>query len=105
MRGTSGCIIDIVLVGLALTFPPIWIVIFPLWCYDAFIAVKEYYYKCQIDDFLKNELKKMTPQQIEEKRIAYTIILHSPYSTRQEKATAEYAIRFIEKYCYKKGCR
>lgn len=67
MRGTSGCIIDIVLVGLALTFPPIWIVIFPLWCYEAFIAVKEYYYKCQIDDFLKNELKKMTPQQIEEK--------------------------------------
>ena len=45
MRGTSGCIIDIVLVGLALTFPPIWIVIFPLWCYEAFIAVKEYYYK------------------------------------------------------------
>lgn len=98
MRGGYGCLVDLGLFGLAWIFPPFWFVIIPLWCYEGIVCLREYYYKYKMNVFLRNELSRMTRQEIEEKRIAYLIILQSPYATQSERATAEYVVRYIERH-------
>lgn len=99
MRGYFGRLGDLVLLAIGIAFPLAFVVIIPLWCYEGVVSFRELYYKRQMDGFLRNELRAMTPQQIEEKRIAYITILQSPYSTHYEKAVARYVIHYIEEYC------
>ena len=52
------------------------------------------------DRKLESEFRKMTPEQIEERRIQMIMILQSPYSTQAEKDAAAYTINYIEKHLY-----
>lgn len=64
MRGGFGCLVDLGLFGLAWIFPPLWFVIIPLWCYEGIVGLREYYYKYKMNVFLRNELSRMTCQEL-----------------------------------------
>lgn len=103
-RADRGCLIDILLVILGCIFPVLFIGIIPYLVYSGFKDAKYYGgmldMQKKADRKLESELRKMTPEQIEAKRIEMLMILQSPYSTQAEKDAAAYTIHYIEKRFY-----
>lgn len=97
-----GCLIDIVLLILGCIFPILFIGIIPYFIYTGFKEFKYYNEMLNMmnkaDKALEEELKHMSPKQIEERRIQMIMILQSPFSTQAEKDAASYTIKYIERH-------
>lgn len=101
----KGCLIDIVLLILGCIFPILLIGIIPYLIYNGY---KKYKYSNEMlnmmnkaDQALEEELKHMSSEQIEERRIQMIMILQSPFSTQAEKDAASYTIKYIERHYLK----
>lgn len=97
-----GCLVNTGLIILGICVPFLLIFIIPYLIYEWFQDSKRNREIDQIkqsaDKVLDEQLRGLTADQIEARRIEYVMMLQSPFSTQAEKDAAAYAIKYIEKH-------